>query len=47
MEEPAKKKKRSNGERIDWLDWLLLFSDILMFLPRLFGRFVRWLIDLF
>ncbi|MHA6253374.1 hypothetical protein [Oceanobacillus sp. CAU 1775] len=38
---------RNKDKRSNLLDWLWIFGDILLYIPRILFRLIRWFVDLF
>lgn len=41
------KRKRKIEDRIERFDWILTIGEIILYLPRIFGRSIRKLFDWF
>lgn len=38
---------RKKDKRSDFWEWLWILGDILIYIPRLLFRLIRWFVDLF
>lgn len=47
MKSQEKKRKNKTEERMGRFEWLMFLGEIILFIPRLFGRLIRWIVDLF
>ena len=47
MASTKQKKKRKREERWERLDWILTIGELLLYVPRLFGRVFRKIFDSF
>lgn len=43
----SKEKKKEKTRGSERFEWLLFLGEILLFLPRIIGRLIRWVADLF